>query len=499
MEYKLKYTTLIIFSILILIFSNKSIASDSSFIIELKMSCQKDHFESCGQLGVHYRDKENDLNQAIPFYKKACQGGRSGSCVHLSSIFSDKIPDPAKRLKYAKLACDLNEPIGCLLAGLSISVDKFQEEEASSLFLKACELKNGEGCFYFGENLEADANYDATILQRANDFFKKGCDLKNEPSCKKIEIVDSKILAAKACDIKDKELTKLCNEQDCSKEVLIHIGSSCLNSKREALIWQILENSCRKFKANACHEVAGLALVSNQAERAIFFSKLGCEFGNHYSCAINKYVTAFNSIEDELVKKTIGELSDGCFKNKEMGYCQLAYSLAFGKKLVNVLDLKKLSLFGCDLKSPILCQVAAGLAQEKADKVSFLDKACEYGNYNSCLEAGSLLKEGNLVERYRALKFFRLSCAGHLSGDPAKDGCADAALMEARFYNLLPSGKTLLYATLALGLILGGWFISRKVRQSSQKLTELDADYAERKQQELLDIKAKMDKFNSDS
>lgn len=62
------------------IFCNFSYATDPEILnIELRNSCNKNHFESCGQLGLVY--VETDPKRAIPFFIKACEGGRAASCL----------------------------------------------------------------------------------------------------------------------------------------------------------------------------------------------------------------------------------------------------------------------------------------------------------------------------------------------------------------------------------------------------------------------------------
>jgi hypothetical protein len=480
-----------LFLILIFPFTFVKAESFDKIFFDLDNLCRKNHFESCGQIGLYFRDVVKDPKRAIYYYEKACSGGRSGACMHLASLYTNLIPDIEKRLQFSQKACTLGEPIGCAMAGLTLAHDLKDEKLAEKYFKKACDGNNETGCEFLGYYYLSESEKKSNLTPLAIKTLQKGCSLKSQASCDHLSTLKDRIRGENKCVKKKASLEKSCEVKDCSEEIISFIRQGCL--KNDELIIPLMEKNCLKFKSVSCHEVSGLHLFRDRFDKSAKFSALSCKDGYHNSCSINKFSKAMLSNDGKDILNTINELLIGCYVHKKNGDCDLVFTLAKNKKKYVKIDFKKLSFKGCELNSSTLCIAQAEFISQEKEKLKILQKACDLENQLGCFKAGKLLKDGSFLQKLKALKLLRQSCSGHELDRPVEFGCGDLAILEVEFYNLIPTSNNIKFITFAaLGACLIIYLILKfRRRESALQLIEkktlaLEDEFNKKRKDEIL-------------
>lgn len=155
---------------------------------EFIKECESNVFSSCAAVGVRKQYDENDIINAVYFYRKGCNGGYLEACNLLGDLYADKTTiahSYFSAYETYKLNCQNNHLISCtkqallLKNGKGIRLDK---KLAFSLLEKACNGNERVGCFnlaIFYENGDSIK----TNKAKATDLFGKSCDLNYEDGC----------------------------------------------------------------------------------------------------------------------------------------------------------------------------------------------------------------------------------------------------------------------------------------------------------------------------
>ncbi|WQZ86441.1 sel1 repeat family protein [Helicobacter pylori] len=97
--------------------------------------------------------------------------------------------DFSKARKYFEKACELKEGLGCFNLGALYYNGKGVEKDltkAAYFYSKACDLKEGMGCgnlgvlYYNGDGVKRDS-------KKADQYFSKACKLGNQEACEALK------------------------------------------------------------------------------------------------------------------------------------------------------------------------------------------------------------------------------------------------------------------------------------------------------------------------
>lgn len=108
--------------------------------------------------------------------------------VDLGMLSYDK-QDFSKAKEYFEKACDLKEGLGCFNLGALYYSGKGVEKDlikAAYFYSKACELKEGMGCgalgalYYNGDGVKRDS-------KKADQYFSKACKLGDQEACEALK------------------------------------------------------------------------------------------------------------------------------------------------------------------------------------------------------------------------------------------------------------------------------------------------------------------------
>lgn len=158
-----------------LCFSSVGLAAPS--ITETQANCtQKGNAISCAKTAVHY-EKQGKIAQAKLFYGKACNAflGSIGSACYL---WGRLLKDPQKAQAAFIKACMLKDSDGCSAAGDSLIRQK-RIQQAIVYYKKGCKGNDGRGCHRVARWLLRSQPKDRS----AYTYLKRSCTLKYAAGC----------------------------------------------------------------------------------------------------------------------------------------------------------------------------------------------------------------------------------------------------------------------------------------------------------------------------
>jgi uncharacterized protein len=279
-------------------------------------------------------------------------------------------------------ACDdLGVAYGLGQGGLERDVAK-----AEALFIKACGLKDPQGCFNAGVLFH---DGDATTIDRAKaiELSKQGCSLKD----------------ARCCNFAG---------------AFIANGTG-VDADPAAL--PFFEKACEARSEYGCQNLGrayrdGMLGVTVDVAKALGFFEKACELRQGDSC--NDLAVLLDDEDrsaDERARAS-AMFVKACELNSAMGCANLGHRLLKTDpiKAVDVLDQACLGQRGraCEELGVLLYQGAEGVEKNFVQARRVFARGCEAGHANSCTNEGILLAdgEGGDVDLDSATEYFRKAC-----------------------------------------------------------------------------------------
>lgn len=283
---------------------------------------------------------------------KGCNEGKANDCIELGVILfkTDKTLKRKNRaFKFFHKACDLNNSSICsrLAATYENNLSiRYDLKRAIKLYEKSCSLKDAFACDRLGhiynrgeKNIKADA-------VKSLEYFSKTCQLEKD-SCGKIGLAYSSGIGLvqdinasikfhlKACDFNE---TQSCNE----------LGRIYLDNKQTNKAKLFLEKSCKNSSGWACAKLGG---INKDVNKSVVFYEKACDLNSRTSCSklAKLYLKKDNT-------KALKYLKKACDKADAKACAMIANIYLKGE----------------------------GVPANKIKALSFLDRACKFGDKDSC-------------------------------------------------------------------------------------------------------------------
>ena len=205
----------------------------SGVLDDYSRACSEGDINGCYQLAIAYRDGdgvERDDVAAKQFFEIACESGNTRACSELNTkekkhnnLNINTLETKDGRLLKYKKACDNGDGSACYELGILYDHGKVIEknnEKANQFYLRACELKDDDGCaamalfyemnhnmkkaiYYYDkvcENSGKMCEYIALYyesggdgldkdLEKAKEYYERACDHGKKDSCHEAEVI----------------------------------------------------------------------------------------------------------------------------------------------------------------------------------------------------------------------------------------------------------------------------------------------------------------------
>lgn len=170
-------------------------------------SCDLKANNGCHQASVYFYDKQ-EKEKSQQFALKACEQNEAKSCYNLAMIFENKEDkNNEQKKKYLSKACEQKLAPACLQLAKLVP-----EKEQGKLFVKSCDLGEGEACANAAVSL-----YDSKQLEKSLLYSKYACKLGILKSCHNAGFIEkqsghtyeAKTFLSEACSKGQKESCQL--------------------------------------------------------------------------------------------------------------------------------------------------------------------------------------------------------------------------------------------------------------------------------------------------
>jgi TPR repeat protein len=333
-------------------------AADSPQLLQKK--CDAKDWEACYWLAYAYKQGEgvvSDAAKAGAIYDRACTAGHANSCVSLSFMWDD-----------GALGNDLPKVL--------------------RLLDRACELEDGEGCYYLGQYYLSGRGV-AQDVTRAVKLYELGCDLEAGDAC-----IELQGMLEKGDVIpKDKKRADAYYERGCDLAATLCVMA--LNGYMNPL-----EENCDKGGFAACAELGHMHLRGesylkvDEAEASKYFQK-ACDGNLAEACATLGWVLDYGKQVPKNPSKAVALYQKACTGKYAYGCQMLGFHYLSGDGVVK--DERRAAALLHTACSANTSQVVlacwmlgdmydhgTGVAKDAARAVLFNAQACRLGEKDAC-------------------------------------------------------------------------------------------------------------------
>jgi uncharacterized protein len=384
----------------------------SKAVDNFRFACKKKAYApACSHLGDMYAagvGVEQDYKEAMSFYSQGCKAKDPYGCYRKGTLYwkgKGVAKDVAEAKKLMTQGCSGNAPEAWWTNASSgysqacIDLGLLQESQkdfngAFKSFEKACQGKNGDGCYHLGR-IHMGKTSDSSSPPIALGLFTGLCDRNDHRSCYGIGQIFEKGLGV------DRSV-----EQASEK----------------------YEKACDAGYSAACSPLGELILYDMEQEktpediqRAISLIETGCEGGDVHGCVIYARMLQKGELIPQDIGRALKYYKDGCTIDEG----EACYAMGVGHDKGEHLEKDPKAALGyyrkgCDLLHGPSCgelgfrylQGTGGVIKNSKEALRYLQDGCKLGHHMSCASLGDFYIEGSLVERdvNKALELFETAC-----------------------------------------------------------------------------------------